>query len=56
MKSNAFTMIELIFVIVILSILTAVAIPKLSGMKPPVTITAQPVTTTTPSVPDTTEW
>ena len=32
-KRNAFTMIELIFVIVILGILTAVALPKLSGTR-----------------------
>jgi general secretion pathway protein G len=33
MKTNAFTMIELIFVIVILGILAAVAIPKLSATR-----------------------
>ena len=33
MKQNAFTMIELIFVIVILGILSAVAIPKLMATK-----------------------
>ena len=33
MKKNAFTMIELIFVIVILGILAAVAIPKLSATR-----------------------
>ena len=33
MKRNAFTMIELIFVIVILGILAAVAIPKLSATR-----------------------